>query len=61
VNARLRPAGASWPCNRAGLSRAADGRVRICDSLIEQPYEEDQANYLRDRVYSLILIESETP
>ncbi|MFG0286469.1 MAG: hypothetical protein ACF8R7_18805 [Phycisphaerales bacterium JB039] len=44
-----------------GLSRAADGRLRVCDSLVERPYERDQADYLRAGVYSLILISPQSP
>jgi hypothetical protein len=33
-----------------------DGRLLICDSLRPQPYEVDEAGYLRDSVFGLILI-----
>ncbi|MFM9995293.1 MAG: cysteine peptidase family C39 domain-containing protein [Phycisphaerales bacterium] len=40
-------------CGRRGEN------VVICDSLREELYEEPMAEYLRDRVYSLVLVEPE--
>jgi hypothetical protein len=38
------------------LSQGADGMLRVCDSLVEEPYEVPLEGYLRDRIYSLLLI-----
>jgi hypothetical protein len=48
-----------WVAVSSAASVESAPTLIVCDSLHEQPYQRDAAAYLRDSVYSLILIEPE--